>query len=121
MSIGPGQSVYEKWWRKAEVKSVHDGDTITVWLDLGFDVWTLKPLRLYGLNCPELRTPDGKIAWEFTVNWLYTEHAGHGGFMAQYRSWDKFAPRFDGVLICGAAHCLNDDLLAAGMAKPYLP
>lgn len=41
---------------KAYVVSVYDGDTITVDIDLGFDVH-LKGLkvRLYGINSPEIR------------------------------------------------------------------
>jgi len=41
---------------KAHVVSVYDGDTVTVDIDLGFDVHLrgLK-VRLYGINAPELK------------------------------------------------------------------
>lgn len=41
---------------KAHVVSVYDGDTITVDLDLGFDmVLKSQKIRLYGINAPELK------------------------------------------------------------------
>lgn len=51
---------------KAHVVSVYDGDTITVDVDLGFDVH-LKGLkvRMYGINAPEMRgitKPQGTIS-----------------------------------------------------------
>lgn len=48
---------------KATVVSVYDGDTITVHIDLGFEVWLRnQKLRLYGINTPEVRgieRPEG--------------------------------------------------------------
>lgn len=50
----------------AIVRAIHDGDTITCDMDLGFDNWIHgMKLRLYGLNAPELVTPDGKKAQVF--------------------------------------------------------
>ena len=50
----------------AEVVDVHDGDTITVDIDLGFGVWARKQkIRLMGLNAPELATPDGALSRDF--------------------------------------------------------
>ena len=41
---------------KAEVVSVYDGDTITVDIDLGFNVVLRKQkIRLGGINTPEIR------------------------------------------------------------------
>jgi len=37
---------------------VIDGDTIDVVIDLGFDIFTNKRIRLYGIDCPESRTTD---------------------------------------------------------------
>lgn len=38
-----------------------DGDTIDVRLDLGFNTFVEKRVRLYGINTPEVRTRDKKI------------------------------------------------------------
>lgn len=40
---------------------VIDGDTVDALIDLGFDVWIKKRIRLYGIDAPETRTRD---AWE---------------------------------------------------------
>lgn len=37
---------------------VVDGDTVDVMVDLGFDVWVKKRLRLIGIDAPETRTRD---------------------------------------------------------------
>jgi len=45
----------------ATVVDVHDGDTITVDIDLGLDViLRAQKIRLRGIDAPELSTPDGK-------------------------------------------------------------
>lgn len=41
---------------KAFVKKVYDGDTVTVDIDLGFEVMLVnQKIRLYGINTPEVR------------------------------------------------------------------
>lgn len=50
---------------KAVVIKVYDGDTITVRIDLGFNVTKTERLRLYGIDTPEVRgeeRPDGLVA-----------------------------------------------------------
>lgn len=55
----------------ATVKSIHDGDTITVDIDLGLDVCLLnQKLRWYGINAPELNTAEGKKALAFLAQFL---------------------------------------------------
>jgi micrococcal nuclease len=47
---------------KAEVTAVHDGDTITADVDLGFDVWMRnQSIRLFGINAPELKLKTAKV------------------------------------------------------------
>ena len=46
-------SFYRKY--PAEVTSVYDGDTITVAIDLGFDIVKTEKIRLHGINAPEVR------------------------------------------------------------------
>jgi endonuclease YncB( thermonuclease family) len=48
----------------ATVVRVVDGDTVVVSIDLGFKIKIEHTLRLYGLNAPELPTPEGKAAAE---------------------------------------------------------
>ncbi len=50
---------------QAPVERVVDGDTLIVNVDLGFDTGVRQYLRLRGINCPELDTPEGKRAKAF--------------------------------------------------------
>ena len=42
----------------AKLIRVIDGDTVDALIDLGFDVWVKKRIRLYGIDAPETRTKD---------------------------------------------------------------
>ena len=42
----------------AKLIRVIDGDTVDAMIDLGFDVWVKKRIRLYGIDTPETRTKD---------------------------------------------------------------
>lgn len=47
----------------AELKDIHDGDTIHLDIDLGFHVWRRgERYRLARINAPELKTPEGPPA-----------------------------------------------------------
>ncbi len=62
----PKESIY---FYKATIVSVYDGDTITVNIDLGLQIWAYKEkLRLYGINAPEVRgsqRPEGLKSRDF--------------------------------------------------------
>lgn len=66
VSLGTAEKFdYTPYHYKAEVVSVYDADTMTVEVDLGFDVSTTQRLRLYGINAWEVRgdeKPEGIIA-----------------------------------------------------------
>ena len=50
----------------ATLLRVIDGDTIVVMLELAPEVWVEQKLRLRDLDCPEMKTPEGKVAKRFT-------------------------------------------------------
>ncbi len=51
------------WLYEGIVTKVYDADTITVDLDMGMRVWQKGvKVRLFGVNAPELTTPEGKVA-----------------------------------------------------------
>ena len=54
-----------KYFYEATLVRVIDGDTIDVELDLGFGISYRTRLRLYGINCPEIDTEEGKKARTF--------------------------------------------------------
>ena len=46
---------------KAKLLKVIDGDTVDALIDLGFDTWVKKRIRLAGINAFEVRTRDKEI------------------------------------------------------------
>lgn len=50
--------------------AIHDGDTVKLLIDLGFDVRTEKWIRLADVRAPELNQPGGIETRAFTVGWL---------------------------------------------------
>lgn len=48
-------------YENVNITRVIDGDTVEAMVDLGFDVWKVMKLRLYGINAPELKDDDFTI------------------------------------------------------------
>lgn len=99
---------------------VLDGDSIRVQIDLGFSTHVITTLRLSGINCPEKNTIQGKLAAEFTADWI----AEHGGkiFVRTIKDKREKFGRLLGVVTDSLGDlpaCLNDDLLNAGLAVVY--
>jgi micrococcal nuclease len=111
------------WIYNAEVKKVVDGDTFDIVIDLGFDTLKKGRVRLYGVNTPESRTSNveekkmGLAAKEFTDQWLtkanhkvkietiIDKNEKYGRVLAKV--WDE------------TGNCLNDDIIASGLARAY--
>jgi micrococcal nuclease len=103
----------------AKLVGVHDGDTITVDVDLGFDLhYVGLALRLYGLNAPELATAAGKVARQFTVDWLASRPALTIRTVKDKR--EKFGRMLATVIDPATGTSLNRALIDAGQAVPYL-
>jgi endonuclease YncB( thermonuclease family) len=68
---------------------VHDADTLVASIDLGFYLTLTVPVRLLGINAPELNTPAGKGAAAFLTALL---PAGTEILLASEKP-DKYAPR----------------------------
>ena len=111
---------------KASVLRVVDGDTIDVMLDLGFDTWVRRRVRLFGIDCPETRTRDkkekkaGLKAKEFTSKMVVefnntcrikSRGIGKFGRVIGEVFFDKTSEEY---------YCLNDMLLDTGNAVPYM-
>lgn len=52
----------KEWVVQGVVINVHDGDTITVDVDLGWYLTYRVHVRILHINAPELSTPEGKVA-----------------------------------------------------------
>lgn len=97
--------------------AVHDADTVTADIDLGFGVWRRhEHLRLRGLDAPELNTPEGKTARD----WLAARLPENTAVIVQTvkdRS-DKYGRMLADVWLPGG-HSINDELIASGNARPW--
>lgn len=107
----------------ARLVKVHDGDTCTLDIDLGFSFWHLKQsVRLFGINAPELATPEGKTARQYASDYfgaldtlvvIRTLKDAH----EKYGRWLVKIWRADSV----TGPSLNDLLVSSGNAVVYLP
>lgn len=102
----------------AIVTKVHDGDTITVDVDLGWNVWRKgESLRLFGLNAPELNTTEGKVAQVYLSKLL---PLGCPVMVKTEKDkTEKYGRMLATVTVAGLSVCVNDVLLAKGYAKPW--
>jgi len=105
---------------QARVTRVIDGDTLALDLDLGLGIHAHLPrARLSGVDCPELPTPEGIAAANFTTRWV----AEHGPVFNVVTSKDRrdvygrYLVSVRTLAIDGPV--LNLELLHAGAAKPY--
>jgi endonuclease YncB( thermonuclease family) len=85
VNFGPYPAVVRDW---------HDGDTCHIDVDLGFGLILSLSCRIFGINAPELSTPEGKAA-KLTADALCppgrrVSVLSHG--------WDKYGGRFDGTI-----------------------
>jgi micrococcal nuclease len=98
------------------VDVVHDGDTVNVKLDVGFDLTVYTRVRILGINAPELSTQAGKDARDFAQTLL---KPGEDVHVMSY-GWDKFGGRIDGSIAFGPNGAdFGKAMIDAGHAKPW--
>ena len=108
---------------KANVDRVVDGDTIDVVLQLGFDINYKVRIRFAGINAPESRTRDalekeaGLAAKKYVENWC-DDLDNNVIIETQLDERCKFG-RILGSILNEEGHCLNDEMVSLGHAKPY--
>jgi micrococcal nuclease len=105
------------------VEKVVDGDTLDIVIDLGFNVKMSQRVRLSGIDTPEVfgakATPEGKLASQFTTQWLAEQSSKPGQFRyisEKYNSRDKYG-RCLGQLVFVTkteTKSLNEELIAKG-------
>ena len=98
---------------RATVTSVHDGDTLTVQVDLGFDTTRTANVRLLGLNAIELSKPGGKEARDNLATLVGTVVALHSV------RWDKYGGRVDGSITLPDGTDLGKLLINTGWAAAW--
>ena len=109
---------------KVKVVEVIDGDTIDVVIDLGFDIFTNKRIRLYGIDCPESRTTDlheKKIGIE-AKEYLKQLIGNTSNVIIKTLSTDayeKYGRVLGQVYIDSSASSVNDLMISRGYAWSY--
>ena len=106
---------YTYW---ATVVSVHDGDTFTASLDLGFDLSFRTAVRLSRCNARELSMPGGREARDNLAAVL----AAAPAITLTSTTWDKFGGRIDAdveLVHRDEAQDLVGKLVATGWAAPW--
>jgi micrococcal nuclease len=53
------------YWYQATVISIHDGDTMTLKIDMGRRIYAEDSIRLYRINAPELSQAGGKESRDY--------------------------------------------------------
>lgn len=110
-----------------EVLSIHDGDTITVSVDLGLGVTKHREtIRLYGINTPEMNCERGKHARAFLEEMLDGATVELSTFRNNRTNADK-REKFGRYLAVvwatkrpGIAVNVNQALLMAGHAVAFM-
>lgn len=114
-----------EFWYQATVISNHDGDTITLNIDLGRRQYAIDSIRLIGINTPELSQLGGKEARE------YLRYLCPPGTEVRIKTFknknDKYGRWLGKVYLPGPSDagpvdvCVNDVMVQAGLATaiPY--
>lgn len=97
------------------VDLVHDGDTVNVKLDVGFDLTVYTRVRINGINAPELATAAGKAARDFAQTLLPPGTAVEVVSLG----WDKFGGRIEGRISAAGVGDFAAAMVAAGKAKVW--
>jgi len=112
-------------YRVKEILKVVDGDTVDVIIDLGFDVFLEKRVRMAGVNAPESRTRDleEKAKGLKTKAWLIEKFNTDEQIIIE-TSLDNQYGKFGRVLgtfyIGDALLSVNLEMLTEGLARPYM-
>ena len=101
----------------AIITSVHDGDTLRADMDLGFGIWIKdQPIRVYGVDTPELITSEGKKASEVVKALL---PVGSKIVIITFKGKREKYGRYLGKIKLPNGEDLASYLIANGLAKPY--
>lgn len=99
----------------AQVLKVIDGDTVDLFVDLGFKVGFNTRMRLIGIDTPEKSFPYGKVVQKFLTNLLEGKQV-----YIDVTKKDKYG-RYLGLVYLNQfdEFSVNDLLIKENMAKSY--
>lgn len=134
------------YWYRASYEKNHDGDTVSVAIDLGYSMSFRTDIRMYGINAPELMAPTmpaGQASQAFLERLLKSTVGTKNLRLKSYKDQnDKYGGRVLGelwmpikygkpTLVTSADYQsavydqngewtnLNQLMIKAGLAKPY--
>lgn len=96
-----------------KIEKVIDGDTVDVFIDLGFSVWHKERIRLVGVDTAEKNTVFGKATKKLLVDTLEGKKV-----RLQVSKPDKYG-RYLGIIFLNDSESINDQMIKHGIAKPY--
>lgn len=109
--------VTEFYYRRCQVLDVHDGDTIKVRLDLGFNISEVRNLRLAKVWAPELSAPGGVECRAYVKDWIESridkKITNDWPFVLQTikdRETEKYGRYLGTLLHVPSETCLNVDM-----------
>ena len=114
----------DRYFYKARIERVVDGDTIIALVDLGFQVHRLQRLRLAAIDTPELDTPQGERARDLVERELagveyVMLHTNKIDLYGRYVAHVFYAPgETDKRRIIAEGQYLNQHLVDEGLARP---
>lgn len=97
-----------------KIDKVIDGDTIDVFIDLGFSVWHKERIRLAGIDTAEKNTPLGKALKQFLIDNLEGKI-----IRLQVTKPDKYGRYLGTVFLKDSKISINDQLIKENLAKAY--
>lgn len=115
---------YPYIYRIKEVQKVIDGDTIDCIIDLGFDIYLNKRIRLAGIDTPESRTSDDKEK-KFGLEskeWLIQKLKNAQDIVIKTElpdSTEKYGRIIGWLFIGNQSLSINEEMIMSGYAWTY--
>lgn len=103
----------------AVVTKIHDGDTVTLDVDLGFNVWHRgMNIRFYGIQAPELSTDKGKAALAYLRT--FVKEGDRAVLESVKDKEDKYGGRWLGTIWIWVAKPNSNDVVLISLNKTML-
>lgn len=96
-----------------KIEKVVDGDTVDVFIDLGFSVWHKERIRLVGIDTAEKNTAFGKATKKLLADTLEGKKV-----KLKVSKPDKYG-RYLGIIFLNDSESINDQMIRHGIAKSY--
>ncbi len=101
----------------AIIVSNYDADTARLDIDLGFGNWTKsQPIRVYGIDAPEMKTEEGKAAKAFVSTLI---PPGTKVVLTTFKDAKEKYGRYLGKITLPDGSDLAETIVAAGHAHTY--